>query len=642
MAMSSSGMLHTNPELLQRVRHIQNTVCKLVHAFDEITQGLKIFDELQSSQTVPHACAEKISAITTETKTFRDQLSIVLDDVTSTDCPLLLGGMCPRVTARTTIDLRSGENALIQDILKHFTHASVTLRRLLEDEPRLMYLFRPVQRWLEVQDLSFPLLSAPEPTLVPNKSTEFVIDALLITVQNLLAKCQNLTGDSSLIEDDHYIRRHSGFLCELTQLVNLDRVLDQLSDTYPALVALPQDDLQRYLSRLLPFLDRFMELVEEQLSTHSQWMKALCKLDYVLCSVIYSLAKQGFCNPLDQNESESGGDLSEATGGVGVGEGSGIDDISKEIEEEGQVEGLQSDIPDPKQSRDSAEDDTAIEMSEDFGGDLEDVPETDSHVGNESDREDEPDPEDRVEKLDSSDPSAVDEKLWGDQQASSEQTDDRTRQDHSQHKDVDSEVVAKEKPSTKRDPKADQQDPNEQTEQSLLEDNIIDDEEQYPDASGAPLDDYIQDANTLDLPDNMEVGLEEETEEDLGDHGDEDMMDDEQPGPAPEDEANPAEIANQEDHELMVEDQQDQRSALPQNPELDADKVDEDIQGDAAIGQPDISTGQGDSSTNNFPHQHDSRNTATEQVRISSSGGGHDSELQDPSLNPDWYGSFSI
>ena len=59
----------------------------------------------------------------------------------------------------------------------------------------------------------------------------------------------------------------------------------------------PQDALENRLARILPFLDAYLELARAQLANHCAWTKALFKLDYVICSVMHSVAKDGFCKP---------------------------------------------------------------------------------------------------------------------------------------------------------------------------------------------------------------------------------------------------------------------------------------------------------------------------------------------------------
>ena len=92
--------------------------------------------------------------------------------------------------------------------------------------------------------------------------------------------------------------------------------------------------------------------------------------------MLQTLSAQGFCKPPDLDDSKDGEDPAESVGGVGLGEGSGSQNVSKDIEDESQVEGLrgdgQQDTMDNKGGKD------AIEMSDDFGGDMEDIPDTES------------------------------------------------------------------------------------------------------------------------------------------------------------------------------------------------------------------------------------------------------------------------
>lgn len=113
-------------------------------------------------------------------------------------------------------------------------------------------------------------------------------------------------------------------------------------------------------------------------------------------------------------------------------DGTGAKNVSDEIEDESQLEGLQSDVPQDKrddEQQPDEDDDNAVEMKGDFEGDLEDRGDGAKQDGDESesdDDEDEAEPEEQVADVDPLDPSSVDEKFWGDDEPPQDNKDGKT------------------------------------------------------------------------------------------------------------------------------------------------------------------------------------------------------------------------
>ena len=131
---------------------------------------------------------------------------------------------------------------------------------------------------------------------------------------------------------------------------------------------------------------------------------------------MHSVAKDGFCKPPEGEAGAGEGEGSmEDAGGMGMGEGTGKENVSKEIEDESQVEGLQGEAGEDEDIE-RAEEGDALEMSEDIGGKMQDVPDKEGEEeGDDDEKDDDEEPEEQVGNLDAMDPSAVDEKLWGDE-----------------------------------------------------------------------------------------------------------------------------------------------------------------------------------------------------------------------------------
>ena len=490
------------------------------------------------------------------------------------------------------------------------------MRQLLEQEPHLRHLLHPVHSWLDAQELPVFAFSKPQPTVAQSENPDSIIEAMLISVQGLLATCSTKQDFST--DRDYYIREDHLRIRDVTCRLNLGKVFGHLNSAVPRLCTSP-DTLHSDLGLFLPFVDRYMELVEDQLIAHGHWMKVLFKLVYVLCSVIHSVAKQGFCRPPDTDDAGPGGDALE-TGGVGLGEGSGSESINKEIEDESQVEGLQGDTCDPHEPQEHDANDEALEISEEISGDLEDVPGTQEE---DEDKESQVDPEEKLAKLDPLDPSAVDEKLWGDEEGPADQAEsEKINKDRSKGDIVNSEVVAKEGPEAVQDLSDDINQSDKPDEMSVPEENNGSEH-----AGGAPVDDYIQDADTLDLPENMDLDLDldlggETDENNQCEDGEEMMEDGGQPEPVPDkDETG---VESNEDDQFQTHDM----DVLQQNQETgDEDDMDLDDADHMAVAKPDTSIGR-DSSTNECHNPESGEATASDNNIRPSGATEHDSKVE--------------
>jgi midasin len=618
-AFSTSKLLTFDLCVYDGISRFRTIECKLADALNEVLNALIVFDDLQHSPgTISHLIAD-VRIIATTASASRDRLTELMLDLEVNTSLILLASMSsiPIIDA-SLIFHPIGEFAMISDIGQQFELVSASLVQWSKTHSELEHVFRPVQTWLDSQDISLVSPINPQPAL--SGGTDSIIDVLLVNVQAMLLKCPVVESDNTA-DDDNFIRDGTRFFGNLTSVLRIDVVLSQLLTILPQLANLPQDDLQKYLLRFLPFLDRYAMLVQEQLSAHSQWTQALFKLDFILCSVLHTIAKQGFCKPPEGDESGLGGDTTDAAG-IGLGEGSGTENVSKEIEDESQVEGIQGNEDGANDPRDDTTDDNTIEMSEDFSGALEDVPENGSENDSQSDEESEAEPEEQLGDLDASDPTAVDEKLWGDEpgpQGNDEAG--KTNEDRSEEQGDSSDVVAKEdqqpQPKEPKGKKGDE-DGSPETEEDIMsqEDAETENGDEPSEANGAPLDDHAPDANTLDLPDDMDLRLGDDMPEpDLGGESEEDL-----PDTGGSDNQNALDdAATEAESPLSQEAMEDEPPGQMQEAGEGGDVLEEEHTQENVVPRPDVSTGDSGSAPDE-PHNADTIDITSTGQRSSGLG----------------------
>ncbi|KAJ7086033.1 midasin nuclear AAA ATPase [Mycena belliarum] len=603
--------------MTNQLQQVHIILCKLLSALKETNTALNTFNDLNPTPRIENPLLEEVRTLESSTEILCFEIKRICDNADCSSLPILL----------------EDERAVVTNAIVHLTDTSTALELWAGAHPRLRYLFIPVKSWLDSQPTVSLSSDTEPPATVENPDT--IIDLFLVHVQSMLSVCPESVSKDEDSDIDRYIEQDYHNVRNLTRLLKLSQTLDSLNDVFRPL-AVHGRDIQLILQRFLPFLETYLQLVHYQLTTHSEWTKALFKLDYVLCSVTQTIAKDGFCKPPDNDEADTGGETSELSGGMGLGAGEGSENVSKEIEEESQVEGLKGDDDESKDPKDKDDDHDAIEMSEDIGGSLEDVPEDDeSKDEKDSDQGSNADPEEQLGELDASDPSAVDEKLWGDEQGPSDsaEKDDKTNQDHSEEKSGNPEVVAKEsneqpQPKEKKDGDEQSADPEPP---SNAEDEAMageEDQEDRPDAGGAPVDDYVKDANTLDLPDDMDLGLGEDMPDEMDvDQGPEDDEDDDA---EPASDTEPSKESTSRD-EPPSDDAGDplnqEQEPLVQSAETAEDNEtpeDGEVPDEQAVAQPDVTAGEGQVDPNDEKSDKPGESAATGQAGSATGVAGED------------------
>jgi len=334
-----------------------------------------------------------------------------------------------------------------------------------------------------------------------------MIDTMLIHVQEVL----KAAASDELVEDpttkDRFLIRGLTQVMRCTQSLNLDDMTAHLQQLLTTISTAPCHETTSAVGYILPFLERYLVFVDTQLTNHHHWTNALLKLTYVSCSVVRRICNDGFCQPPPEGEGQEG-EKEEPADGVGVGEGMGMENVSDEIKDESQVEGLQDAGEGGDTERENDGDEKAIEMSQDIGGELGDV-EGQDEKGEDDESGDEPGVEDKAEDLDTNDPSAVDEKLWGDEHGEEpKEAGDKLGKDHSSKQEQGvSEVVAKENEGKHKGEEGGGD--RAETAESDMPEGALEVDEEQPSAQGAPIEDRIDETETLDLPEDLQMGEDE-------------------------------------------------------------------------------------------------------------------------------------
>ncbi|KZV82948.1 hypothetical protein EXIGLDRAFT_754664 [Exidia glandulosa HHB12029] len=412
----------------------------------------------------------------------------------------------------------------------------------MRDEPRIHSLVHPVAEWVSE---TLAQLGQPDALLSPTSAASTQSGELADTAINtILVVCQELQKAASSpiavgSEDeppDNYIAEGASFVRKIALNLRTGAVLSAVEAALASLTNVDTSSAAATIRRIVPFLDRFAALVHDHVVESALWTRAVFKLANVLCTTVLSVAQNGWCQPQEADDKAGGDDAgNQQVEGTGLGSGTGEKNVSNEIEDESQVEGLQDETANDEESPEKAsgDKDNTIEMSEDFGGATENVEEeAEDEDEDEDDHDDQDDVEDRVDDVDPTDPNAVDEKMWGDDSSpESKDSDDKT-QKGAQSSSKDSELAAKEDEKGRQPEK-----PAEDGASGEQEDDAPDEQEEVAEeegptdegvGAGGKMDEYTQDGDALDLPDDLDLAPEDAEKAGSDDGGMEDEMEEEE------------------------------------------------------------------------------------------------------------------
>ncbi|KAK9894542.1 P-loop containing nucleoside triphosphate hydrolase protein [Cystobasidium minutum MCA 4210] len=419
---------------------------------------------------------------------------------------------------------------------------------------RFAYLLDPVASWMNRQ-LSAMDMATENGDKHVSSSSAAALTAYSSAMSGILVVVQNLEAiqEPELEETDEYpdggLSKQYRQLRERSALLRLDEVELQLQRFTLTLRRLASDPQQvelakQLVERSLPFVASYLALVQSHMDRFIVWYRALIKFAYIFAQTTLTLATEGFCRP---TESEEGPSEASTFEGTGMGSGEGSKNVSDEIENQEQVEGLENeqeqedDQSNQKDEKDGKDD--MLDMEDDFGGKTQDVDQQES--GDQSDddeQEEQDDVEEELGKVDPLDPSAVDDKFWDDKEepkdeGQSPEPEEQSGQDPGtndsgnmgERQEAEKDSKDDPAPQDKKDAAGD--DAKLEDEQQEGDSGPEETEEDGVEAQEGPrheLPDMNLDEQTLDLPDNLDLDLPaniEEEDDEIDDELEPDMPD---------------------------------------------------------------------------------------------------------------------
>ncbi|KAH8671889.1 hypothetical protein BGZ60DRAFT_514599 [Tricladium varicosporioides] len=390
----------------------------------------------------------------------------------------------------------------------------------INTRPReLAFILDQITPWTQITSSSITRTSSDRAIEELDQKLSIICDTILVAVEK---HKKTLADLPTTTEDSNWLIKNESALASSIKSLHGESITTQIEEAF---VILRQLDLSSaptgnsasaIFAVALPIIQQYFNILRQSIVRYAQLHRATCKASYILSKTFIQIATQGFCTPSEKSNAQEG-QTEKLEGGTGLGDGEGAEDISKDIQDDEDLDELAQEpktekggeMEDEKDAVDMADGDMEGEMGDAGQEEGDDVDDGDSKSGDEMDEE--------VGDVDDLDPTAVDEKMWdGDgEQADKDQEGDEEKG----KKGKDEQVATKE--NDKQTKESDGYDGEEEEEEEEM--GGAEQGEEVKQDEAEKHDPHAQEGEALDLPDDMELdGNEEEGSVD----GDEDKMND--------------------------------------------------------------------------------------------------------------------
>jgi midasin len=464
------------------------------------------------------------------------------------------------------------------------------------------------QSWVDNSDIAKTILRHIEPFLFNGPAREAIgfsedlritvahhsneifssLDLILGSMQDVETAVKDIPAST---EDASWLVKEEQALSAALNALHAPQISHALQSLLDRLQFLYEDS---NLQSIAALFSTIKPILNQYVASHKYLVNRFDALHASTASLLYRLSKsfiqvgaQGFCQPSEKSNDEQKGN-EKLESGTGLGEGEGAEDISKDIEDDEDLEDLAQEKGEREGSIEEQED--AVDMGDqEMEGESEQVGDKEDK-GDESGDEGDEDAQSEVGSVDDLGPSAVDEKMWDDGGKEDDAKDKEGKEDvgtENQDEQVAAEQKEKEKEKNGEDgEEEDKEEKKDGQEDEEMEMEGEDQEENVGMGEKEQMDPHAKEEETLDLPEDLNIDGQDDEGKDNDDLGDMDMGDD-----LPEDEMDPEVDPGQPDTmdedvgpEQEGEEEKDTTGHVPdeeQQPEEQEEEGDEPVDDDA-------------------------------------------------------------
>ncbi|KAF2821352.1 midasin [Ophiobolus disseminans] len=273
-------------------------------------------------------------------------------------------------------------------------------------------------------------------------------------------------------------------------------------------------------------------ILDQYVASHNSLVIRLDNLHAATANLLHRLSKSfiqigasGFCQPPEKSADQKG-QSDKLEEGTGLGAGEGAEDISKDIEDDEDLEDLAQQEKGEREGSIEENEDAVDIGDQEMEGDTEEAGEKEDK-GNESGDEGDDDAQSEIGSVDDLGPSAVDEKMWDEGGKDDDAKDKESKEDvgtENQEEQVASEQKEKEK--EKNGEEGEDKDKPEGEEDEEMDMEGEDQEENVGMGEKEKMDPHAKEEETLDLPEDLNIDGQDDDDKEDDDLGDMDMGED--------------------------------------------------------------------------------------------------------------------
>ncbi len=385
---------------------------------------------------------------------------------------------------------------LLQDL-------KTNLRDLMKSNPALGYILTEIESWTSLKNrTSKEDMNGAQSVNVNafDDAMSGVIDAVLVAIQRLRDPSA-VTPTSDGVAWLFRVNTCQESSLKNLQVAEVNKCLDAAISMMRRLDPVEESNLNvagAICAMALPIVEQYHNIHKAALHRHLRFHGSLCKLSSLLTHSFTQIALEGFCSPTE-NPVANSAKAEKPEGGTGLGEGEGLEDISKDIQDDEDLSELAQGLIKDNEREEIQDQEDAVNMDYDEmqgeageGSDKED----DDEIASDHD-DDNNDIDEETGSVDNLDPTAVDEKLWD---GEAEDTDKERKGSKSKGEpDQDEQMAAESDAQHAGKAEADNEEDNEMNHEGAEEGEEIAKEE------ADKLDSHTQEGQNLDLPEEMDL-----------------------------------------------------------------------------------------------------------------------------------------
>lgn len=379
------------------------------------------------------------------------------------------------------------------------TEFKADLQDILEKNQHVGFVLRQIELWTDGEENMTEIKTNGNSSI---SLAEFdytiskVLDSILVAIQRVRDLLSSLPKSD---EDRGWLTKSDMVLFGCLRALNPEEVNILLRDVMSKACLLDAPDggslevVGALCTMAMPIVQQYCDSLSTLLDHHIKFHRSLCKLATVSAESFCQIAAQGFCTPSEDSAQEAG-NSEKLEGGTGLGEGEGVNDISKDVQDDEDLSELAQEPKKDKNKDDVEGQQDAVNMDqEDLEGDMGEASgkDDDDSGSEEGDME----IDDETGDVDDLDPSAVDEKLWD---GSEEETKKEKEGSQATGKKKNEQVAAD--PDQKNGTeKGDVEDGDNKSIDGAEESELVGRED------AEKLDPHLQEGQNLDLPEDMDL-----------------------------------------------------------------------------------------------------------------------------------------